>query len=79
MAVKQSPGYSESTTFWKRVFGQLSRYDLILAVIPVLFVLAMLAHVTLAVPRTAAIASGAVVSLLFLADAMYVNPPVGDP
>lgn len=76
MAVKQRPAYSVSTTFWKRVFGQLSRYDLVLTAIPVLFVLAILAHVTLAVPATAAIASGAVVSLFILADAIYINPPV---
>lgn len=54
-----------------------SRYDVVLAAIPLVFALALLAHVTLSVPLRPAIASGAVASSLLVVDAIYLNPPTG--
>lgn len=61
--------------FWRRVFGQLSRYDLLLAVIPLAFIVAILATIVAGIQLELAVAGGAVVSLFALADGIYFNPP----
>lgn len=76
MAVSRTTEHRKSKAFWKRVFGQLTRYDLVLAVIPVVFALAIVATTALSVPFLAALAVGAVLSSLVLADALFVNPPI---
>lgn len=53
----------------------VSRYDAVLALIPLLFVLALAGHVLLPVSFRLAVAAGALSSSLFLADALYLNPP----
>lgn len=77
MAVSRKPEYRQSSRFWKRMFGQVTRYDLVLTAIPVLFAMAFVAHLVLAVPFHAAVAVGGVLSGILLVDVLYYNPPVG--
>lgn len=53
----------------------LSRYDVLLATIPVLLVVAWLVGQVLDVPLWSAMAVGAVAALPFVADGLAVNPP----
>mgnify|MGYP006304857551 CR=1 FL=1 len=76
MAVSRTTEHRKSKAFWKRVFGQLTRYDLVLTVIPLVFALAVVATASLSVPFLAALAGSAVVSGLVLADALFLNPPI---
>ncbi|WP_336325794.1 hypothetical protein [Halovenus sp. HT40] len=76
MAVSRTTERRNSETLWERVIGQLTRYDLVLTVIPLVFSLAVVATTALSVPFLAALAGGAVVSSLVLADALFVNPPI---
>jgi hypothetical protein len=69
----------QSGTFYRRTVGRLSRYDLLLAVIPLVFALALVASVVTPVSREAALAGGAVLSSLCFLDAVYINPPVDSP
>ncbi|WP_226012112.1 hypothetical protein [Halomicrobium salinisoli] len=55
--------------------GRFSRYDLVLTVIPVAFLLAGLAsQVTPVAPQTT-LGAAALISSLGLVDALFVNPP----
>lgn len=76
MAVSRTSERRKSETPWERVFGQLTRYDLVLTVIPLVFALAVVATTALSVPFLVALAGGAVLSSLVLADALFVNPPI---
>jgi len=76
MAVSKDTEHRNSKTFWERAFGQLTRYDLVLTVIPLAFVLAAVVAVILSVPLPAALAAGAILSTIGLADALFFNPPV---
>ena len=76
MAVSRDTGHRQRNAFWRRLFGQLTRYDLVLAVIPVALLAASLVHVVLSVPFVAALASAALVSGIAVADALFVHPPV---
>ena len=53
----------------------LSRYDVLLVAMPAIFAVALSAHAVLSVPVRPAVATGAVASLLLLADALYLHPP----
>ena len=78
MAVSTNTGHRQQRTFWERVFGQLSRYDLVLTAIPLLFAVGLLIHVLFTVPFAAAVAVGAVLSVVVVIDALFVNPPVAE-
>jgi len=62
--------------YWRWVFGRLSRYDLLLAAIPLVFALALSVHALTPVSLQAALAGGALLSGLCLFDAVYLNPPI---
>ncbi len=70
-----SPRHRQESNFWKQLLGQLSRYDLLLAAIPVLFALALGAHLFVAVSLHVAVGVSAAVSGLLVADALYFHPP----
>jgi membrane associated rhomboid family serine protease len=53
----------------------LSRYDLLLAVIPVLFMAAVLAYLFTPLSLHLAMGASAVTSGLLVADAVYFHPP----
>ncbi|MXR52844.1 hypothetical protein GRX03_14670 [Halovenus sp. WSH3] len=75
MAVSRNTGHSSTETFWERVFGQLSRHDLVLTAIPLVFALAWVVTFALPIPFLAALAGSAVLSAAVLVDALFVNPP----
>lgn len=76
MAVSRNTGHRPRGTFWKQIFGQLTRYDLVLTAIPLVFVLALVVHTLLAISLHAALAVGAVLSIGAVMDALFVHPPV---
>jgi hypothetical protein len=54
----------------------VSHYDLVLAAIPSVFVMAVLAGHLFAVPANVAVAAASLVATLALADALFINPPI---
>lgn len=56
--------------------GRLSRYDLVLAVLPVAFAVAAAAGHLSAVPLQLALACASLFGGVLVADALFVNPPV---
>jgi len=74
MAVSRNSGHSGNGSVSYR-FGAVSRYDLLLAAIPLLLVLGLTAGVALPVPLHFPIGGSALLGCLFVADALYVNPP----
>jgi hypothetical protein len=59
----------------KRFRRSLTRYDLVLTVIPVALILTVGAAELFGLPNRAALGSGAVIGLVALADALFLNPP----
>lgn len=53
----------------------ISHYDFVLAVIPVVFVVALLVGNLLSVAPRVALATASVVGLLAVVDALFLNPP----
>jgi hypothetical protein len=79
MATSRNTGHSVTeSSFRSYVDGlpELSRYDVVLAAIPLVFALTLSAHALLSVSLRLAIAAGAVLSGLLLVDAVYLHPPV---
>jgi hypothetical protein len=54
---------------------RLTRHDLVLAVIPAVFVLTLVAAVVLDLSLQAAIAGGSLVGAVAVVDALFVHPP----
>ncbi|SFR99104.1 hypothetical protein SAMN05216559_2155 [Halomicrobium zhouii] len=54
---------------------RVSRYDLVLAVIPTAFLLAGIASLFVSAPTRVVLTGAAAVGLLALVDGMFVNPP----
>lgn len=54
-----------------------SRYDIMLAVIPMVFVAAFVLMNILNYPVTAGVAVGATISSIFIVDSLFINPPTG--
>lgn len=63
----------------ERPLGSLSRYDLVLAVIPLVFGLALVSHTVLSLPLSTTMAASAVVTGVLVVDAMFLNPPASPP
>ncbi|WP_277542015.1 hypothetical protein [Haloarcula laminariae] len=64
---------------WNRLLrpGSVSRYDLVLAVIPVAFLLTVVASGLLGVTMRTALAVGALLGAAVVTDALFLNPPTG--
>lgn len=75
MAVSRTTPHDVHSSVLGRIVGELSRYDLLLGAIPTVFILTVVAATLLAVPFHAAVATAALLSLVLLADGLYVNPP----
>jgi membrane associated rhomboid family serine protease len=75
MAVSDISGHRQKARFWKRLLGQLSRYDLLLAVIPILFGLALLTYLLAPVSLHVPFGASGLISGALVADALYFNPP----
>lgn len=75
MAVSRNTGHQRNSARLRRVSEQLSWYDIVLAAIPLLFALPLLAYAVIGLPFQAAIAIGSLMSLTLVADVLYVHPP----
>ncbi|MFT4921684.1 MAG: hypothetical protein ACI8XM_000888 [Haloarculaceae archaeon] len=78
MAASRNTGHSiAGTSIVSRLdrLLSLSRYDLVLVGIPLLFAVALATHVAFGVSVRLAVAAGAVTSAVVLVDAIYLNPP----
>lgn len=76
MAVSRNTEHSHEPTFWERLFDQLTRYDLVLTAIPVLFTIAAVVSILFAIPFHVTVAGGAVLSLTLVFDVLFFNPPI---
>lgn len=65
----------DETTSGTDVGRRLSRYDLVLAVIPTAFLLAGVVSQIASAPTHVVLTGAAAVGLLALVDGMFVNPP----
>lgn len=80
MAVRQDSDRYRLPTALARVAEPLrgaSRYDLVLAVIPLAFLFGAVTHAVSRVPLRVALVLAAVVCVVALADALFLNPPRG--
>lgn len=77
MATSRRSGHSSETPFRSVRDGlpDLSRYDLLLAAIPLVFAVMLAVHAALGIPFEAAMGTGALVSALAVFDALFFNPP----
>lgn len=78
MATSPNTGYRSSEGPLRSTLEgvlDLSRYDAVLAAIPLVFALVLSAHALSALSFPLAIAAGSLLSGLLLVDAMYLNPP----
>lgn len=75
MAVSRNSRTSGNDPFSDSFFGQISRYDLLLAAIPLVLALGFAAGRVLPVALHVSVGAGALCGCLLLADALYVNPP----
>jgi hypothetical protein len=57
--------------------SSLSRYDIVLALIPTAFLLTAVASGLFGVSLPTALAAGSVLGVGLLADALFLNPPTG--
>ncbi|WP_267162042.1 hypothetical protein [Halovenus salina] len=74
MAVSDNSKHRQEQA-WNRPLNRLSRYDLVLAVIPILFTASVLVSLFTPVSLHLAMGAGALTSALLVADALYLNPP----
>lgn len=70
-----STSTTDSRSPKSRTETALSRYDLVLLVIPVAFLAGLLATRFLSVPLPTAMAAASTVGVLAVADGLFVNPP----
>lgn len=76
MAVSRNTEHGHGPTFWERLFDQLTRYDVVLTAIPVLFTIAAVVSIVFTVPFHVTVAGGAILSLSLVFDALFFNPPI---
>jgi len=77
MATSRSSGHSSEPPFRSGRDGlpDPSRYDLLLAAIPLVFAVVLAVHAALGVPVGVAVGAGALVSGAAVLDALFLNPP----
>jgi len=77
MATSRNPGHSSETPFhsFRDELPDLSRYDILLAVIPLVFAAMLAVHAVLGVPFRVAVAGGALLSSVAISDVLLFNPP----
>jgi len=75
MATRDINRYRNRVQFWQQLFGQLSRYDLLLAAIPLVMAAALGAYLITPVPFHFAVAASGVLGVGIMVDALYFNPP----
>lgn len=71
----ETPPSSDRPTERTAVLARCSRYDLVLGLVPVAFVLGLLATGVAGVPIRISLAGAAGVGALAMIDALFLNPP----
>ncbi|TYL39807.1 hypothetical protein CV102_05855 [Natronococcus pandeyae] len=59
------------------VLAAVNRYDFVLGIIPIAFVVALSAASVLSLPIMHALLIAAIIGVITIVDACYLNPPVG--
>ena len=59
------------------VLAAVNRYDLVLGIIPIAFVVALFAASVLGLPITHTLPIAAIIGVITIVDACYLHPPVG--
>jgi hypothetical protein len=77
MATSRNSGHSRKTPLrsFRDGLPDLSRYDLLLAVIPLVFATVLAVHATFGVSFRVAVGGGALLSSVAVSDALFFNPP----
>ena len=75
MAASPNSGSSRNRLSPYGFSAMFSRYDLLLAAIPLVLAVGLFAGIVVPVPLHYTVGSGALMCSLFLADALYFNPP----
>jgi len=75
MAVSRNSGHRPNGSFAGQFVSRLSRYDLLLAGIPLVLALGLIVGALSAVPFHLGVAAGSLLSALLIADAVYFHPP----
>ena len=78
MTTRDINGNGQRGRFWEQLLGGLSRYDLLLAAMPLVFAVGLVVYAVAPVPMHVAVGGGAALSGLLLIDAFYLNPPTAD-
>lgn len=78
MAVSRTTRHRDRTSFWRRLFGQLSRHDLVLAAIPLVLALPLIGYVLFPISLHVAVAAGALPGAALVLDALFVHPPTAN-
>jgi len=76
MAVSRNSGHSGNGPSSYSLSGQVSRYDLLLAAIPLVLAVALLTGLVSPMPVHFAVGGGALMGSAFVADALYFHPPI---
>jgi hypothetical protein len=86
MATSRNTGHRPGRPISRRALDRLSsptRYDAVLAAIPLVFALGLAVHALAGVSLYLTVTGSAVTGVVLLVDAIYLNPPVdaghGDP
>jgi hypothetical protein len=79
MATSRNTGQPRDSTFtaFRDGLPNLSRYDLLLLVIPLSFGLTLLGHAVFGVSLRLSVLGGSLMGALAVADALFVHPPLG--
>ena len=79
MEINRGTEGKQQRNFWQQFRGRLSRYDLVLAVIPLVFALSLVGHALLPISLHFAVGAGALASGTLVADVLYLHPPTNPP
>lgn len=75
MATSDNHGLPPRRTGSELSLEALTRYDLVLAIIPTVFLVAVLVGQLLSIPTQVALAGAAVLGAFAVCDALFLNPP----
>ena len=74
---RRTRGASEQYTNESTRPAPVSRHDVVLALLPLAILLPAVASGLLGLPLHTGLAGGSIVGVLMLADALFLNPPIG--
>lgn len=63
---------------FRSILDSLSRYDLVLLAVPVVFLCALAIGTALSVPPRESVIAAALCGMALVTDALFLNPPIGE-